>query len=254
MGDVPQECPIDARPALAWPAARAVSSVGQSACLTSRRSPVRALRPPIRRTPCKHGRSAHPSRERRRATQAQGTSKEQATRFAAWSHPPRTGRTRRLWRALNPELLRCRGPPAVRAAERERPGCAPVFHCGLPTSCRSVRGGFMCTSPTLAVRRTDRQPLFRGWGRRAPDRARSRLLGAGPAAPRASARERCLLVRAPVFGRWRCRWTRIARSPRGAGSALVQAGARSAAARAWAPGGVRAAVPGSPRSWLFDAG
>jgi hypothetical protein len=58
-----------------------------------------------------------------------------------------------------------------------------------------------CPAP-VAVRRTDRQPLFRGWGRRARCGPCSRLLGAGPAAPRASARERCRVVRAPGFGRW----------------------------------------------------
>jgi hypothetical protein len=61
--------------------------------------------------------------------------------------------------------------------------------------------------PTVAVFRTDRQPLLRGQFRPALREFRARLLAAVPAAPRASARVRTSACLLGAFGRWRCRWT-----------------------------------------------
>jgi len=60
---------------------------------------------------------------------------------------------------------------------------------------------------TVAARRTDSQPLFRGSARRAPDGALLPVRWVRPAAPRASARRRCPLRAASALGRWRCRWS-----------------------------------------------
>ena len=74
---------------------------------------------------------------------------------------------------------------------------------------------------TLAARRTDPQPLFRGSGRRVPDGA---LLprAVGSASCAASVRSPALPVRvARALGRWRCRWSTplllVARLRAGAG-------------------------------------
>ncbi len=65
----------------------------------------------------------------------------------------------------------------------------------------------MHCSPTVAEHRTDRQPHFEGWGCCARPEPRSPLRMASPAAPRASARARCVPCSPDGSGRWRCRWT-----------------------------------------------
>ena len=51
------------------------------------------------------------------------------------------------------------------ATERERPGSRPVFRCGFEATQLLAEPKKM-PPPTVAARRTDRQPLFRGWGLR----------------------------------------------------------------------------------------
>lgn len=61
--------------------------------------------------------------------------------------------------------------------------------------------------PTVAVRRTDRQPPIRGRGLRVLCEPSGWLRTACPAAPRASARQRRPRCVPGAFGRWRCRWS-----------------------------------------------